>query len=214
VFASEQNGCLSRRKTSTQAQNNDHGEFMQQPILLALLGAAWLAFAPAHAQGQVAHEAAGDKTAYNLARDTAAANFKSARAGCDAITGNPKDVCIAEAKAARVRAEEEANAHYQNTLKAFTQSRMRIATANFDRDKTKCNALTGNDKDVCISQAKATLITVQADAKADSKSIEARADARADKQTAAYKVALEKCDAFAGAVKDNCVSTAKNQFGR
>jgi hypothetical protein len=189
---------------------------MQQPILLVLLGAAWLAIAPAHAQagGQGPHDAAGDKAAYNLARDTAAASFKSARAGCDAITGNPKDVCIAEAKAARVRAEEEANAYYQNTLKAFTQSRMRIAAANFDRDKTKCNALTGNDKDVCISQAKATLISVQADARADSKTIEARADARADKKTAAYKVALEKCDAFAGAVKDNCVSTAKTQFGK
>jgi len=189
---------------------------MQSPILLALLGAACLSFAPAHAQvqGQGPHDAAGDKSAYNLARDTAAANFKSARAHCDAITGNPKDVCIAEAKAARVRAEEQANAYYQDTLKAFTQSRMRIADANFDRDKTKCDALTGNAKDVCISQAKATLITVQADAKADSKSIEARADARADKQTAAYKVALEKCDAFAGAVKDSCVSTAKSQFGK
>ena len=189
---------------------------MQQPTLLVLLGAAWLFTVPAHAQvqGQGPHDAAGNKSAYNLARDTAAANYKSARAGCDAITGNPKDVCIAEAKAARVRTEEEANAYYENTLKAFTQSRMRIAAANFDRDKAKCGALTGNDKDVCISQAKATLISVQADAKADSKSIEARADARADKQTAAYKVALEKCDAFAGAVKDNCVSAAKIQFGK
>jgi hypothetical protein len=187
---------------------------MQQPILLVLLGAAWLAMAPAHAQVQGVHDVAGDKAAYNLARDTAAANYKSARAGCDAITGNPKDVCVAEAKAARVRTEEEAQAYYLNTLKAFTQSRMRIAAANFDRDKAKCNALTGNDKDVCISQAKATLISVQADAKADSKTIEARADARADKQTAAYKVALEKCDAFAGAVKDNCVSAAKTQFGK
>jgi hypothetical protein len=190
---------------------------MHQPTLLVLLGAAWLAIAPAQAQVQgapVMHDAASSKAAYNLARDNAAATYKSARAGCDAITGNPKDVCIADAKAARVRAEEEANAYYQNTLKAFTQSRMRIADANFDRDKTRCNALTGNDKDVCISQAKATLISVQADAKADSKTIEARADARADKETAAYKVAREKCDAFAGAVKDNCVSAAKIQFGK
>ena len=193
---------------------------MHRSTLLILLGSAWLSIAPLQAQAQGvgggAHpvDAAGNKAAYNLARDTAAANYKSARAACDAITGNPKDVCIAEAKAARVRTEEEADAYYRNTLKAFTQSRLRIASANFDRDKARCNALTGNDKDVCISQAKATLISVQADAKADSKTIEARADARADKQTAAYKVALEKCDAFAGAVKDNCVSTAKTQFGK
>jgi len=186
---------------------------MQHSTLLVLLGAAWLSIAPAQAIEVNAAPATG-KAAYDLARDTAAAHYKNARAACDVVTGNPKDVCIAEAKAARVRADEEANAHYQNTLKAFTQSRMRIAAANFDRDKAKCNALTGNDKDVCISEAKATLISVQADAKADSKTMEARADARADKETAAYKVALEKCDAFAGAVKDSCVSAAKTQFGK
>lgn len=188
---------------------------MQQPgflaALMASIAAVTVCVSPVYAQ---APDAAGNKPMYNLARDTAAAQYKIARAACDTITGNPKDVCIEEAKAARVRADEEANAYYENTLKAFTQSRMRIAAANFDRDKAKCNALTGNNKDVCISQAKATLISVQADAKADSKTIEARADARADKQTAAYKVAIEKCDAFAGAVKDNCVSTAKTQFGK
>lgn len=189
---------------------------MHQPTLLVLLGAAWLSIAPAQAQvqGPGPAGAAGNKATYNLARDTAAANYKNARSACDAITGNPKDVCVADAKAARVRTEEEANAYYLNTLKAFTQSRMRIAAASFERDKARCKALTGNDKDVCISQAKVTLISVQADARADSKTIEAGADARADKQTAAYKVAIEKCDAFAGAVKDNCVSTAKIQFGK
>lgn len=189
---------------------------MLQARLLVMLGVVWLASAAADAQvqGQAGASLAGDKTAYNLARDTAATTYKHARAACDTITGNPKDVCVAQAKAARVRTEEEANAYYLNTLKAFTQSRMRIASANFERDKTRCKAFNGNEKDVCLSQAKATLISVQADARADSKTIEARADARADKETAAYKVALEKCDAFAGAVKDNCVSTAKIQFGK
>jgi hypothetical protein len=154
------------------------------------------------------------KAAYQQARDTAAATYKAARAQCDAIAGNPKDVCVEEAKAARVRAEEEAGAYYKNTLKAYTASRMKIASANYDVDKAKCGALAGNDKDVCISQAKATLIAAQADAKADKKAIEARSDAREDKRTAQYKVAMEKCDAFAGAAKDSCVSTAKVQFGK
>ena len=154
------------------------------------------------------------KAAYVQARDSAAATYKAARARCDAITGNPKDVCVEEAKAARVRAEEEAGAFYKNTLKAYTASRLKIASANYDLDKAKCGALAGNDKDVCISQAKATLIAAQADAKADKKAIEARSDARDDKRTAQYKVALEKCDAFAGAAKDSCVSTAKSQFGK
>jgi hypothetical protein len=154
------------------------------------------------------------KAAYQQAKDNAAVTYKAARARCDAIAGNPKDVCVEEAKAARVRAEQEAGAFYKNTLKAYTASRIKIAAANYDLDKAKCGALAGNDRDVCISQAKATLIAAKADAKADKKAIEARSDARDDKRTAQYKVALEKCDAYAGAAKENCVSAAKVQFGK
>jgi hypothetical protein len=182
---------------------------MKNSYALLLLGAA-VAFygSPARAATPEA------KAAYAEAKDSAAAAYKAARARCDAIAGNPKDVCVAEAKTARVRAEQEASAYYNNTLKAYTQSRMRIAAANYELDKTKCAALTGNERDVCIRQAKSALIAAQADAKADKKAIEARTDARDDKRTAEYKVALEKCDAFAGAAKDSCVSAAKSQYGK
>ena len=182
---------------------------MKTTLISAMLGLAMLAGGAAGAAPTP--EA---KAAYNQSKDRAEADFKAAKARCDAITGNPKDVCVAEAKAARVRTEQEAEALYKNTLKAYTDSRMKIADANYDLDKAKCAALTGNDKDVCVKQAKATLIAAQADAKADKKAIEARTDARDDKRTAEYKVALEKCDAFAGAAKDSCVSTAKSQYGK
>jgi hypothetical protein len=91
---------------------------------------------------------------------------------------------------------------------------MKIASANYDLDKVKCNALTGNDKDICVSQAKATRVAAESDAKADKKAIEARTDARDDKRDAEYKVAMEKCDAFAGAAKDGCVAAAKSQYGK
>jgi hypothetical protein len=154
------------------------------------------------------------KLVYKQAQDSAASTYKVARARCDAIAGNPKDVCIAEAKAQRVRTEEEAGAYYKNTLKAYTKSRMKIADANFDLDKTRCGAFAGNQKDVCVSQAKATLVATKADAKADRTAMEARADAREDKRTAEYQVAKEKCDAFAGATKDSCMSAAKAQYGK
>lgn len=154
------------------------------------------------------------KLVYKQAQETAASNYKVARARCDAIAGNPKDVCVAEAKAARVRTEEEAGAYYKNTLKAYTKSRVKIAEATYDLDKAKCGALAGNQKDVCISQAKATLVATKADATADKKAMEARADAREDKRTAEYQVAREKCDAFAGATKDSCMSAAKAQYGK
>ena len=174
-----------------------------------LIGAALAWAGPARAQ-----TVPDAKTAFQTARATAETNYKAAKARCDLITGNPHNLCIAEAKAARVRVEEEAEAAYKNTLSAYTQARMRIAAANFDRDKVRCAAVTGNDRDVCLEQAKATLVAAQADAKADRKSIEARLDAREDKLAAQYRVAIEKCDAYAGAVKDQCVSTAKTQFGK
>ena len=182
---------------------------MRTQHLILLLGAALL-----WAVGHVRAATPEAKLAYQQARDAAAANYKNARAQCDAITGNPKDVCVAEAKAVRVQAEEEARARYEDTLKAYTRARMRIASANYERDKTRCAGLTGNDRDVCKEQAKARLIAAQADAKADQKTIEARNEARDDKVTAAYRVAMEKCEAFAGAAKDQCVSAAKAQFGK
>jgi hypothetical protein len=163
--------------------------------------------------GHVRAANAETKAAYAQARDAAAASYKSARKQCDAITGNPKDLCIAEARAARIHADEEAGAAYKNTLKAYTQARMRIASANYDRDRVRCGAVTGNDKDVCLAQAKAVLVAAQADAKADKKTIEARTEAQEDKRTAAFRVAREKCDAFAGAAKDQCVSAAKSAYG-
>lgn len=172
------------------------------------------ALALASGAASAARPSAEAKAAYVQAKDRAEADYKAARAKCDAITGNPKDVCVAEAKTARVRAVEEANALYRNTLKAYTESRLKIADANYSLDKVKCAALTGNDKDVCISRAKATLVSAQADARADKKAIEARTDARDDKLDAEYKVAREKCDAFAGAAKDSCVAAAKSQFGK
>jgi hypothetical protein len=181
---------------------------------LLIVGAAMLWSAQARAQVAPPAVVPDAKTAFNAARDMAAANYKSARARCDAVTGNPRDVCVAEAKAERVRVEEEAGAAYKNTLKAYTQARMRIADANYDRDKARCGAVTGNPRDVCIKQAKATLIAAQADATADRKMIEARSNAREDKLTAEYRVALEKCDAFAGAAKDQCVDAAKTAYGK
>jgi hypothetical protein len=182
---------------------------MRSPHSILLIGAALL-WAANHAHAATPQT----KLDYQQARDAAAANYKSARAQCGTVTGNPRDLCVAEAEAVRVRAEEEARAKYEDTVDAYTRARMRIASANFERDKTRCAALTGNDKDVCKEQAKATLVAAQADAKADQKTIEARNEARQDKLAAAYKVAMEKCDAFAGAAKDQCVSAAKAEFGK
>lgn len=154
------------------------------------------------------------KAEYNAARDAASAEYKLAHARCETLKGNPEEVCEAEAKAVRTRAQGEAMARYKNTLKAHTDARVDIAKADYEVAKAKCGSLTGNPKDVCITEAKANKATAIADAKADKKVVEARKDARDDKVDARYKVALQKCDALAGPSKDSCVSTAKLEYGK
>jgi hypothetical protein len=182
---------------------------MRTSHVVLLLGAA-LVWAAGHAHAGTPES----RLAYQQARDAAGAAYKNARARCNAITGNPKDVCVAEAKAARVQAEESARARYEDTLKGYTRARVRIASANYDRDQARCAGMTGNDKDVCKAQAKAALVAAQADARADQKSIEARNEARDDKLSAAYRVEMEKCDAFAGAAKDQCVAAVRAAFNK
>ena len=182
---------------------------MKTSYLLLLIGVALATSGPVLAQ-----QKADAKEVYQRAMDSADAAYDLARTRCDAVAGIPHDICVAEAHAARVRIEEEAQAAYTNTLAAYTQARMRIASAYYDRDKARCGALAGNDREVCLQQAKAYLVAARADARADRKTVEARLDARDEKIDAEYRVALQKCDAFAGAVKDQCVGTARAAYGK
>lgn len=154
------------------------------------------------------------KALYQQTHAQAKERLAAARAQCHALAGNARDVCEAAAKAEYVKADEDAQARYDNTLKAYTRARMRIASANYDLDRARCGALGGNEKDVCVERAKATRVAAESDAKADQIAFEARQDARDDQRTAQYRVALEQCDAYAGAAKDQCVQAAKTQYGQ
>ena len=149
---------------------------------------------------------------YGAAKDRASAEYKAAKAQCDGLKGNPKDVCIAEAKGAEKKAKADAEAQYKNTDKAHRDAKIAAAEADYDVAKAKCGAKTGNDKDVCIKEAKAAETKTIADAKATQKVAAVRQDARQDKIEADYKVAMEKCDALAGAQKDACQSAAKARY--
>lgn len=155
-----------------------------------------------------------EKSSYTAANEKAAADYKAASDQCKQLTGNPKDVCVAEAKARRVQTEAEATAQYKGTASARASARKDIAEANYKVAKAKCDSQNGNAKDVCIKEAKAALAAAKADATADEKVSDARSDARDDKQAAAYKVAIEKCDAFAGSSKDACIADAKARYGK
>ena len=158
--------------------------------------------------------AAGDKGMYDQAKMSAKAAYEADKKGCDALSGNAKDICVAEAQAKRTKTEVNAEADYKQTPKAREHAIHESAEADYKVAKERCDDLAGNAKDVCVKEAKAVQTKAQADAKASQKGTEARIDASKDKRDAEYKVAAEKCDALAGDPKRACVADAKARFGK
>ena len=190
-------------------------------LMISLMAAAGIAFAGA------SH--AADKTmsrdAYKADKDKITAEYKSEKDHCSSMSGNAKDICQAEAKGKEKVAKAELEANYKNTDRARYDARVARADADYDVAKEKCDDMSGNQKDVCVKEAKATHTKAKADAKVakvDSKTAhnamekraDARKDAREDTRDAQYKVAVEKCDGMSGAAKDQCVKDAKVHFGK
>ena len=161
----------------------------------------------------------------SLAFPESDAQFKIDKDACTSLSGNAKDICLAEAKGKNSIAKAEADAAYKHTPKARENARVVHAQANYNVAIERCDDLAGNRKDVCVKEAKSELVKGKANAKVDrvtadtskeaaTKQADARKDANADKREAEYKVAIEKCDALAGAAKDACVSSAKAQYGK
>ena len=165
------------------------------------------------------------KATYDQAVKDADAQYKVAKQTCSSLSGNAKDICLAEAKGKNSVAKADAEAAYKNTAKARENARVVHAQAIYNVAVEKCDDLAGNPKDVCVKEAKAALVKGKSNAKVDrvasdtnrdaaTTQADARKDANADKREAEYKVAIEKCDALAGAAKDACVSRAKVQYGK
>lgn len=84
-------------------------------------------------------------------------------------------------------------------------------SAKYKSDKAACDALAGNAEDVCNEQAKGDEKIAQAELEArNDPSDSNRNDLRIARADAAYEVAKEKCDDFAGNAKDVCVEEAKS----
>lgn len=86
------------------------------------------------------------------------------------------------------------------------------AKADYKAARARCDQLAGNDKDVCVKDAKAARKVAKADAKAAKKSTGARAEANEEKREALYKADKEKCDALAGDSKDACEKSAAAKY--
>ena len=96
-----------------------------------------------------------DRARQSAAKEIAEADYKVAKEKCDDLSGNPKSVCVKEAKAALTKAKADARA-----TKEIRTARKDAAEDKRDADyqvaKQKCDALAGDAKSACMEQAKAT----------------------------------------------------------
>ncbi|MFY3310101.1 hypothetical protein [Achromobacter ruhlandii] len=84
----------------------------------------------------------------------------------------------------------------------------------YKMDKKQCDAMKGNQKDVCQKQAEANRDKAKADAKAGKEKAEANHDAAKARNDADYNVGKEKCDAMSGNAKDTCMADLKTRYGK
>ena len=193
-------------------------------LMIAMVVGASVGFAGT-SMAQMVSPAPMSKANYTQVMKDADAQYKIAKSACASLSGNAKDICAAEATGKHNVAKAETEAAYKHTPKARESARVAHAQATYDVAIQRCDDLAGNTKDVCVKEAKAALVKGKADAKVDrvaadtnreaaTTQAEARKDASADKREAEYKVAIEKCDALAGAAKDACVSSAKSRYGK
>jgi len=176
------------------------------------------------------------KEAYKAAEDRIAAEYTTDKAKCDPLSGNTKDICIAEAKGKEKVAKAELEARYEPTAKNHYKALVAKAEADYAVANEKCDDKLGNDKDICVKEAKAVKTRIEADAEAQLKTseankaaseksteagvkaretgAEARQDAATDKRDADYAVAKEKCDSLASGAKERCVDEAKAKYAK
>ena len=156
----------------------------------------------------VAMAQAMTKLQYKTAQTGISAEYKLAKAACDASSGNAKDICLEQAKGKEKVATVELKAAYTPSEAASYQVRHVRAEANEALALEKCDDLAGNVKDVCVKEAKAAAVTAKVNAKVHMKTAMAH-DAAYEKSSKAQGMADEKA-AQAQAKADEISTVARN----
>ena len=154
------------------------------------------------------------KAEYNSAKEEIENVFKTEKNQCDSLAGNAKDICVAEANGHEKVSKAELDYRNSGTQRDMQKVNEARAESAYSVAKERCDDKAGNEKDVCIKEAKAAQAKAKADAKLNREVGEARRDAAVDKMDADYRVAAEKCDAMAGDAKSACLDNAKVQYGK
>ena len=154
------------------------------------------------------------KQEYDSGKTRASSDYKAAKAACKSQAGNARDICMEEAKGKEKVARAELQYAYTGKVGDLTKLEVTRAKAAYEVAKEKCDDLAGNDKSVCVKEAKAVEVKALVNARMAKKINETRKDGAQDKLDADYKVATEKCDVLAGDAKASCMASAKSKFGK
>lgn len=85
------------------------------------------------------------------------------------------------------------------------------AAADYKSAAAKCTGMTGNERAVCVEEAKVARARIDADAVAQhNNTVKARTVARTALANAEHALAVVKCSVMTGAEKDSCLSNAKS----
>ena len=84
------------------------------------------------------------KDAHKAAKDKIEAQYKVDKKACDAMQGNAKDVCQAEAKGKEEVAEAELEAQYKPGARADEKVKLAKADADYNVAKEKCDDAAGD----------------------------------------------------------------------
>jgi hypothetical protein len=154
------------------------------------------------------------RTDYNADKTRISAEYKADDARCDALTGNGKDVCVQQAKANEKVARADLEYRFTGTKSDARKATTARAEAQYAVAKEKCGARTGDEKNVCVQEAKAAQTKALAEMKMGKEVGDARTDAANDSRDADYKVAVERCDYYSGDTKSSCLTAAKAKFDK
>jgi hypothetical protein len=160
----------------------------------------------------VVYAASMSKADYKGSKARISEEYKADKTVCESQAGNAKAICAEEAKGKEKVALAELEYSYSSQYKDQAKVLVVKAKAAYEVARRMCDGKAGNERDVCIKEAKAAETTALADAKMAKQIHDATLEANEDKRSADHKVAVEKCYALAGDAKDNCIAAAKTKY--
>jgi hypothetical protein len=172
----------------------------------ALFAAAMLTLPTAWSQDLIG------KADFEAGKTRIEADYKADRSACSQLAGNGRDICIEQAKGREKVGHAELEFRYSGKPADANRVLVVRAESNYAVAREKCDDRAGNEKDVCVREAKAAEVKALTDARVIRQIDEARSDAADDVRNADYRVATEKCDALSGDAKTSCLAAAKSRF--